>query len=451
MTKTAPDPQAVLAAARVPRYTSYPPANHFSGAVGPDEVARWIGSLDVARPVSAYVHIPFCRRLCWFCACRTQGTATARPVEDYLDRLEVEIARTMALAPDRMSLGALHLGGGTPSLLTPDQIARLFAALAAAFDWAPGATRAVEIDPTELDEARLDAFAAVGITRASIGVQDFAPEVQAAIGRMQSVAETRAAIEGLRARGVGGINVDLLYGLPHQTRASLGTTLDEVIALAPDRIALYGYAHVPWVSRRQRLIPEAALPDSAGRQALFADARRRLIWAGYVPVGIDHFARPGDSLAAAATDGTLRRNFQGYTTDRAEPLIGFGASALSRFPQGHAQNAPATAAWAEALEAGRLPVVRGHAMSAEDSARAEVIERLLCDFAVDFDTLVMPARLRATLLSEAALLAESLAPEVRLEGSRLVLARSDGSYARLAASAFDGYLDRAQLSYSLAI
>ncbi|MBF9035301.1 oxygen-independent coproporphyrinogen III oxidase [Rhodobacterales bacterium HKCCE2091] len=425
---------------RVPRYTSYPPANHFGSGVGAAEYGDWLAAVPADEAVSLYVHVPFCRRLCHFCACRTQGTRTAAPVDRYLDHLEREIALVADRLPGRMSVGHLHLGGGTPTILTPAQTERLRSMIDAAFDVAADAEIAVELDPTEIDEARLDALAAFGINRASIGIQDFDPGVQAAIGREQGVPETLRAAAGLRVRGVRSLNVDLLYGLPHQTRDSLRRTLDTVAILKPDRIAIYGYAHVPWVARRQRLIPADALPGLDDRIGLSDLARRLLTWQGYAPVGIDHFALPDDDLARAAEAGTLHRNFQGYTTDRADTLIGLGASALSRLRQGYAQNAPATSDWQNRVGAGTLGTVRGHEMSPEDRIRAEVIERLMCDFEIDLTEATRAAPdLLPGLSATAAMLAATMPDQVAFDDGVLFLTGRDGTYARIVAAEFDTY------------
>jgi oxygen-independent coproporphyrinogen-3 oxidase len=289
------------------------------------------------------------------------------------------VARTL---PGPVRVAHLHLGGGTPTILPPAETTRLMTTLTDLFAPAPGAELSVEVDPTEVDEARLDALAAAGITRASVGVQDFDPDVQAAIGRPQSTAQTAEAVEGLRLRGVAKVNFDLLYGLPGQTQDSLAATLDAALAMEPDRIALYGYAHVPWASKRQVMIDGSALPDGPARLALAELAADRLEAAGFEAIGIDHFARPDDPMAVAARTGRLHRNFQGYTTDTAETLIGLGASAISRLPGGYAQNASRTMDWRARIGQGRLAAARGHAFTSEDGLRGRVIERLLCDFAI---------------------------------------------------------------------
>ena len=365
--------------AKVPRYTSYPPANRFRVGAGQAHQDTWLRALDPDKPVSLYIHIPFCRRLCWFCACRTQGTKTMRPVDDYLTAVLKEIATVAATAPQGLKMERLHLGGGTPTLLTGAQMARLLGAVHAAF----GATRtfefSVEIDPTEGSDEVLNVLAKWGLGRASIGVQDFAPKVQDAIGRLQSSEETERVISQLRADGIHSLNIDLLYGLPHQTGQTLLSTLDKVAALRPDRLALYGYAHVPHVSKRQVMIDENALPDPQDRFRLAQLAADHLRPRGYESLGIDHFALPHDSLTKAKTRGRMKRNFQGYNDDPCDTLIGFGASAISQFPGGYVQNAVATMAYRNQIGARGLAGHKGYVMSETDKLISHLIESLMCN------------------------------------------------------------------------
>ncbi|WP_172975682.1 MULTISPECIES: oxygen-independent coproporphyrinogen III oxidase [unclassified Roseivivax] len=427
---------AALLEAKVPRYTSYPPATRFSDAIGPARHGGWLATLPADEAISLYAHVPFCRRLCWFCACRTQGTTNAAPLARFLDTLEAEarlVARTIGR---RQKVASLHLGGGTPTLLSAGQMARLNGILRQSFDLDGCKDISVEIDPCELDDARLDALSALGLSRASIGVQDFDPLVQDAIGRHQSAEITADAVAGLRSRGVRSVNFDLLYGLPHQTKARLAATLDAVIGHRPDRIALYGYAHVPWMAKRQRLIPEDALPDPEARIALADLARAQLVAAGYLPIGIDHYALPGDEMAAAARTGALRRNFQGYTTDRAETLVALGPSAISRFREGYGQNASATRDWTVSVENGCLPTSRGYALSAEDCLAADAIERVMCDGILDFAALAQRHKLPADHLIDRAAAALSDLPGMGgiADG---ILSLTDMRYARLMAARID--------------
>jgi len=323
--------------ARVPRYTSYPPANHFQNDVGGENQQDWLRAVPDKEEVSLYVHIPFCKRLCWFCACRTQGTQTMRPVDHYVDVLRKEIMAVRAELPKTVKMVRLHLGGGTPTLLSPKMMTTLLNTIFDAFDQTYDFEFSVEIDPTEARSDLLDVLVDCGLNRASVGVQDFNPSVQAAIGRLQSFDETESVVNYLRRKGVKSLNVDVLYGLPHQTRESYAETLRTVLLLRPDRLAIYGYAHVPWMSKRQVLIKEGDLPDNQMRFMLSSQTVKLMKEAGYGSVGIDHFALPHDNLIKVSRKGGLRRNFQGYTDDPARYLIGFGASAISLFPQGYCQ------------------------------------------------------------------------------------------------------------------
>ncbi|WP_146345788.1 oxygen-independent coproporphyrinogen III oxidase [Falsiphaeobacter marinintestinus] len=371
--------------ARVPRYTSYPTAPHFSNDVGPDLFGDWIAEIAPGSAVSLYIHVPFCRRLCWFCACRTQGTQKDAPVEAYVDVLKAELKLLSKKLPKGVTLSRLHWGGGTPTLLSPKLMEELSQAV---FDVAPmgeASEFSVEIDPNEIDEDRLDVLAAVGMNRASIGVQDFDAEIQKTIGRIQSYDVTRKAADMIRVRGIESLNADILFGLPHQSQARMTESVQKLLSLNPDRVALYGYAHVPWMAKRQQLIPSDALPTPQQRLELFETARKLFQWDGYAEIGIDHFATQDDGLTRAQRAGTLRRNFQGYTDDPCDVLIGVGASSISKFPQGFAQNAPATSTHTAAIREGRFSTSRGHRFKGEDQFRSRLIEALMCDFRIDAD------------------------------------------------------------------
>ncbi|MGI3210844.1 oxygen-independent coproporphyrinogen III oxidase [Roseovarius tibetensis] len=369
--------------AKVPRYTSYPTAPHFDGATDQDGFKTWIEAIPEGARISLYVHVPFCRRLCWFCACRTQGTQSDKPVLAYLETLKSEIAMLGRALPRGVRLSRLHWGGGTPTLLQPGMMAELAGAIRDVAPFTEDTEFSVEIDPNEIDGARLDALAAAGMTRASIGVQDFNEEIQKSIGRIQGYDITRWAADEIRARGVSSLNADILYGLPHQTGARITESVQKLLSLDPDRVALYGYAHVPWMAKRQQMIPSDALPTPQERLELFETARRLFLWDGYDEIGIDHFATRADGLSIAQKTGRLRRNFQGYTDDQADVLIGLGASSISRFPQGYAQNAPATGTYTATIRDGRFATARGHAFRGEDRLRGRMIEALMCDFRID--------------------------------------------------------------------
>lgn len=436
--------------ARVPRYTSYPTAAVFTPQTGAEFQQEALHGLDPDVPVSVYIHIPFCERLCWFCACHTQGTRTLGPVEAYIATLEAELDLMRRTVPAGLRMGRLHWGGGTPTILPPPLIHRLARAIRAVFPPEDGFEFSVEIDPTMVDRSKIEALAAEGMTRASIGIQDFDPEVQAAIGRIQPFDVTQACVDDLRAAGITSLNTDLVYGLPHQTPERITDTIAKVRSFAPDRVALFGYAHVPWVSRRQKLIDEAALPDDMARYRLATLAAAQFAEAGLTAIGIDHFARPGDALDTALRTGRLRRNFQGYTADTCQTLIGLGASSISRFPAGYVQNAPATAAYIQRIEAGGFAGSRGYALTDEDRLRARAIELLMCDFMIDLDALQAECGPRAKTLSDTLTrIAAKYDGVVRLHKHQLEITQKGRPLTRMIAAEFDQHVpDR--MTYSRA-
>lgn len=386
--------------AKVPRYTSYPTAPHFSNDVETGKFGRWITAIPPGSEISLYLHVPFCSRLCWFCACRTQGTTSIEPVQAYLETLKQELRILKKSLPADVSLSRLHWGGGTPTLMSAEMMTDLASAVFEVAPLSETAEFSVEIDPNEIDGARLDALAAAGMNRASIGIQDFNEEIQKTIGRLQSYEVTKNAIEKIRDRGINSLNADILYGLPNQTNERITESVQKLLSLSPDRVALYGYAHVPWMARRQSMIPSDQLPTPQERLELFETARKLFAWDGYAEIGIDHFALKGDGLESAQEAGKLRRNFQGYTDDQANVLIGVGASSISRFPQGYAQNDASTSKHTSAVRKGQFSTARGHSFSEDDLLRGRIIEALMCDFKVstaeitrDFD--ISTAKLRA--------------------------------------------------------
>ncbi len=436
--------------ARVPRYTSYPTAPQFAGGVGPVTFANWIEAIPAHSSISLYLHVPFCRRLCWFCACRTQGTSSDDPVIAYAKMLQAEIALLARHLPEGVTLSRLHLGGGTPTLLAPGLIRDLAGAILDVAPLAEGAEFSVEIDPNEVDAARLDALTAAGMNRASIGVQDFDPEIQKIIGREQSFELTRNVVEMIRARGVTSLNADILFGLPHQTQARIADSVGKLLSFSPDRVALYGYAHVPWMSRRQQMIPSDAMPTPEERLDLYEVAKEMFVADGYDEIGIDHFAKPSDGMAIAARTGHLRRNFQGYTDDTAQTLVGLGASSISRFPQGFAQNASGTSEHTHAIREGRFSTHRGHVFTGEDQLRGRIIEALMCDFRVgraelaDFG--IEADKVDAMLIK----VAEVFPGVVTLDETALTILPQGRPLARMIARGFDAY-DQGKAKHSAAI
>lgn len=370
------DPELLSRLARpAPRYTSYPTSPHFHEDVGADAYARWLKALPPGARLSLYVHIPYCDTLCWFCACTTKITRRYEPVAKYLGSVCAEIGRVAGHVSPRARVTHLHWGGGSPDILVPGDIARLGETLKRHFNVAPDAEFAVEIDPRAMHPEKTDALVRAGVTRVSVGVQDFDPCVQDAINRHQSFEETRDVIERFREAGVASVNIDLVYGLPRQTPETAGATIDAVLSLHPDRVAIFGYAHLPERVRHQRLIPGESVPGPERRLALAQLMNERLAGAGYLRVGMDHFCKPSDAMAR----GPVRRNFQGYTTDTADALLGFGASAISRLPAGYVQNAAAIAGYRRRIEQGGLASERGVALTDDDRARAFAIETLLCE------------------------------------------------------------------------
>ncbi len=362
------------------------------------------------------------------------------PVHAYLGTLKQEIATLSRMLPPDVEVARIHWGGGTPTLLAPDMMTDLSQALHAAFPVADQAEFSVEIDPNEIDGARLDALATAGMNRASIGVQDFDPEIQQIIGRVQSYEVTRNAVEGLRARGITSLNADILFGLPKQTRTRISETVQMLLTLAPDRVALYGYAHVPWMAKRQSMIPTETLPSPEERLALFETARRLFLWDDYAEIGIDHFARHDDALAHAAGTGNLRRNFQGYTDDGCDVLLGLGASAISQFPQGYAQNASGTADYQRAVRSGVLATGRGHVFKGQDRLRARIIEALMCDFRVKTTALMHDFDVPAdTLTAMYAKAAQAFPGMVRADAGGLEILPEGKPLTRMIARAFDAY------------
>ncbi len=436
-----------------PRYTSYPTAPHFHDGIDGACYERWLAALPAGARLSLYVHIPFCDSLCWFCGCHTKETRRYEPVAAYLAPLKKEIDRIAGNLPDSVTVSQIHWGGGSPTILSPDDIVGLAAAIRQAFPLADDVEFAIEIDPRNLDTARIAALAEAGMTRASLGVQDFNEVVQIAINRRQSFEETAAVIEALRAHGVRSLNIDFLYGLPHQTSTRIKTTVDKVIALNPDRIALFGYAHVPWMKRHQRMIDESALPDAPARLAQSNDAANRLTEAGYCRVGMDHFARPGDDLAVASRSGCLHRNFQGYTADSYDALIGLGASAIGELPQGYVQNVVDTRGYCRVIDSGELATCRGIAISTEDRVRRFVIERLMCDFALRRSDLVDRFGADAQpIITEADHLADT-DPDgfFRHNGDGFVITDDGRPYVRTICASFDTYFNTGAARHSAAV
>ena len=438
---------------RAPRYTSYPTAPHFDDSVDAPQYARWLEELPDEAPISLYVHVPFCHSLCWFCGCQTSVVNRYEPVAGYLRSLRREIDLVCDRIGGRRAVSHVHFGGGSPTMIDDADFRALVDHLRRRFDFADDAEIAVEIDPRSFDPDRAAVLAGTGVNRASIGIQDFAPRVQEAINRIQPLDVTARTLESLRTHGVDRVSFDLLYGLPYQTPASMEETVETAAELGPDRVSLFGYAHVPWMKRHQRLIDEDALPGVAERLALYRTASTLLTKIGYVEIGIDHFALPTDPLAVAAAKGALGRNFQGYTDDSAATLIGFGASALGTLPQGYVQNASAVPDYRRAVRKGELATARGIAIGDDDRLRREIIARLMCDLAVDVPHVAArfgadPTCLQESLNALAPIEADGL---IRVEDGRITISPDARPLVRTVCAAFDAYATAKKARHSLAI
>jgi oxygen-independent coproporphyrinogen III oxidase len=439
--------------AAVPRYTSYPTAPHFHSGVDNAKYAQWLSELVDGQSISLYIHIPYCDRLCWFCACHTRHTLKYAPIKTYLDALFVEISEIGARVRTGAKVVEVHLGGGSPTMLRPEDMQALMAHLRSHFSFAETVEISVEMDPNDLDEERFDALAAIGLTRASLGVQDFDPKVQKAINRLQTFEQTKSVIDAVRKRGVSSVNCDILYGLPYQTVNTLEGTVNDILSLAPDRVALFGYAHVPWMKKHQTMIADESLPDIQQRFEQMSHAAEMLCAAGYQSIGIDHFALPADGMAVAAREGRLRRNFQGYTTDAADALIGLGASSISQLPQGYVQNMAATGEYQRMVKTEGLAAVRGIALSNDDRARALVIEQIMCAFGFSFAGLRQAFPQDAELIiKEAKLFAASDRDGLcTVQNDNFALTPVGRTFARSVAAVFDCYLTKGKARHSIAV
>ena len=438
---------------RLPRYTSYPTAPQFSEAVTHETYVSWLGALGARTTASLYLHVPFCRSMCWYCGCHTTITPRDEPIVKYLAvmRREIELVADRLAHP--LPARHIHFGGGTPTIIEPAEFTDLLGVLKERFLLVPGAEIAVEIDPRTLTRGMTSALGEAGVNRASLGVQSFDPVVQKAINRVQSVEQTARATEGLRAAGVRGVNFDLIYGLPHQTVQSCLDTAARCLEMRPDRFSVFGYAHVPSFKKHQRKIHEAALPDGAARHAQAEAIANALVDAGYRRIGLDHYALPEDPMVQAQKDGELHRNFQGYTTDRSDILIGFGSSAIGRLAQGYVQNEVVLGTYAERISRGELATAKGYAPTPDDRLRADLIERIMCDFGVDVGQVCRAHNTSADALLGSIPKLKMLAEDgvIKLDGTKLDVSDDARFLVRSVASAFDAYLGMSGRSHSRAI
>lgn len=441
------DPHLLPYAERqAPRYTSYPSAPHFDTGVDGPLYASWLSSLDKGATLSLYLHVPYCRQLCWYCGCNTFLTRGG-DVADFVTSMMMEMD-LVAKALGSHKVNELHWGGGTPNILSVSEFGRIKHHIDFWFDLAPDLAHAIELDPRYVTSELAQAYVAAGVNRASLGVQDFNAHVQTAIGRVQPFELVREAVHTLRRAGLGNLSFDLMYGLPGQSAADLANSITRAAELAPSRIALFGYAHVPWFKRRQRLINADLLPAANERFEQSELARHMLQDLGYESIGLDHFALPDDQLAGAARNQRLHRNFQGYVANQSDALIGFGPSAISRLPQGYAQNIPTIGAWRRALEFGHMPIIRGHVQTADDLRRAAIIESIMCDLEVDLEPWGGQGAFPDALAALAPFADEGI---VEIQGDVIRVPQKMRQFCRLLAMAFDAYAAKAGASHSRAI
>lgn len=428
-----------FAAKAVPRYTSYPTAADFTPEISAADTAAWAAAVPRGEAISAYVHVPFCETLCWYCGCATSVPNGYRRVGEYVRRLIAETGLWARALEGTGGIGHLHFGGGSPNALSTEDFTALVTALRENFGINPGAEIAVELDPRTMHDGQVEALAAAGVTRASLGVQTLAPDVQRAVNRIQPPEMIERLTADLRASGIRQINMDLMYGLPHQTTEDVIKAANFAVAQGAARVSVFGYAHVPWFAKHQKAIDEAALPGLELRLEQAEAAAAVLRQARYQPVGLDHYARSDDALALAYWEGRLRRNFQGYTDDLHETLIGIGATSISQFREGYVQNFKDRRAWNEAVDAGHLPVERGVRLTADDRLRACAIERLMCWLSVDVAEVcremgAVPGSLDDALRRAATFAAAGLC-EVR--GTRIRVPEAARLFLRTVAQCFD--------------
>jgi oxygen-independent coproporphyrinogen-3 oxidase len=447
------EPQLVHASRSLPRYTSYPTALAFQPA--PDDALPrgWLDAIQPTDALSIYVHVPFCERLCWYCGCHTSVPNGYDRIADFLRCLTRELDLWADTLPPHAGAAHVHFGGGSPNSLSRNDFSGLLASISRRFALRPGAEVAVELDPGHLDRDFARGLGAAGVTRASLGVQTFDPDVQRLVNRIQPFERVEAAVADIRGGGVEAINFDMMYGLPGQNPDNVAESLTTALSLAPDRVALFGYAHVPWMKKHQALIRQEDLADVAGRWRQAEAAEAVILDHGYVRIGMDHFAHPDDPMAAQLANGRLRRNFQGYTDDPAAVLIGLGPSAISAFPQGYAQNATRVDHWAAAVERGRLPVARQLATTAEDRLRATVIEKLMCDLEVDVGAVCLDFGSAVTTLDEGLIAARALAGDglCTVVGRLIRVSPEISRLVRVVAACFDQQLAPLTKNHSLAI
>ncbi|MHA1523826.1 MAG: oxygen-independent coproporphyrinogen III oxidase [Alphaproteobacteria bacterium] len=439
--------------ANLPRYTSYPTAPHFSDQVTPQTYRSWLGHLTSDQSLSLYLHVPFCEKMCWYCGCFTKISRGYEPISRYVDALLAEIDIVARAIGNPGLVRHIHWGGGSPNRLLSQDFAKIMRAIERAFPMADACEIAVEIDPRSYKPGDAELYAQTGVTRVSLGVQTFEAQVQIAVNRVQPFSMIASVVEELRAAGIDQINFDLMYGLPYQTATGVEETVRLAISLAPNRIATFAYAHVPWMKKHQRMIEKSALPGTQERLQQARTMEKLLEDHGYNAIGLDHYALAGDPLTVAAKTGRLRRNFQGYTTDPADALIGFGASAIGEPMAGYVQNTSDLAAYNRAMAQGRLATVRGFAATPRDRLHRAVIEKIMCAEEVDVAKLCLHYGQPLDALDENMRQLGRLAADglVGCAARRVWVRRKGWPFLRVIAACFDAYLAAGQARHSRAV
>jgi oxygen-independent coproporphyrinogen-3 oxidase len=441
------------ATTEVPRYTSYPTAAQF-GALDEQQYRTWLGELREEEPISLYVHVPFCHEMCWYCGCHTTIVSGYDRVGAYFKTLMHEVELLGSAIGHKPRVSHLHFGGGTPTILSPEHFGRFMQRVGEYFSFLPTADIAVEMDPRTLTQEIIEALVKAGVNRASLGVQDFSPHVQANIHRIQPFYVVDRSVKWLRAAGIRALNFDLMYGLPFQKPADVERTVKRALSLQPDRIAMFGYAHVPWFKKHMQVIADESLPDTMERYAeaqLAADLMRQH---GYEEIGFDHYAKPDDAMSVASRNGTLKRNFQGYTVDEADIMLGLGASSIGQMPQGYVQNAPKLNEWRDLVESDHLTVVRGLAITDEDRFYRSAIEKVMTDLTFDMEAHCVEFGRPADALDDALAKLKVLEDDglVALSGRQLTVVQPQGRrFLRSIAASFDKYWKPSKSRHSKAV
>jgi len=437
----------------VPRYTSYPTAPHFHDGITPDIYRQWLSEISPDSSLSLYFHVPFCHAMCWYCGCHTKVVNRYDPIGNYASLLKKEFELVAPSLPEGPKVTHVHWGGGTPTILSAEDFTMLMETMHKHVTFSETAEVAVEIDPRTLSLDMIKALAAAGVNRASLGIQDFNDNVQQAINRIQTFETTKEKVDSLRANGIQSINFDLMYGLPLQTIADVQRTVDLAIKMRPDRLSIFGYAHVPWMKTHQKKILDADLPGDIERMDQADSTAERLVEHGYVRIGLDHFAHPEDSLAIALKQGKLERNFQGYTNDGADNLIGFGSSAIGNLKQGYIQNQVPFRQYGAAIEAGEFPIAKGIALNQEDYIRRQIIERLMCDLEVNLEDITTGHSLAPDTFDSEIEALQPMQQDQLLEitGRQITVNEEGRHLIRSVCAMFDTYLKAGKARHSKAV